>query len=251
MAVGRYAKLLLAYLVDNPQTNPSGFFYVPDLLICHHTGIDQTELPALWSELAGILKHDPRCQIVWIPALGEWRGDSRSAAAASKPQLKALKGSALASEVAEHFAGSSGRNRVRIDESKAAEWGMPEALVALWNQERAPELRSLASLSPAQRLKCVEYLRAFPEKEFWTKSFAATRESDFLSGKSLPYAGRDKPFKADFMWFLQKGQKDQVENCWKAFNGKYANEQSNGRNLKPSTEHNLALVRDRQERLKI
>ena len=53
--------------------------------------------------------------------------------------------------------------------------------------------------------------------DWWKGYFRYIRGSDFLMGKTRPSGGRERPFKADFEWLIQKG------NLINVIEGKYHN----------------------------
>ena len=75
-------------------------------------------------------------------------------------------------------------------------------------------------MTPARLKKAREYLRAFPEEEFWLRVFAETHQSKFLRGLA-EQNGRSRPFKASLDWLLSKGKNDGTENCAKTYEGRY------------------------------
>ncbi len=73
-------------------------------------------------------------------------------------------------------------------------------------------------ITPGRAAKVNAYLKTFPALAYWEKAFGAVAASAFLQGKRNNAAHQG--FKGDFDWFLQKG-KDGIENCQKAYEGKY------------------------------
>lgn len=106
-------------------------------------------------------------------------------------------------------------------ESRNGKWPSPKLLIAKYNAEGADELRAVEAITPARIKKAREYLRIFPDEQFWTTVFAETKRSELLRGLK-PSAGHEN-FKGDFDWLLSKG-KDGAENCAKVFEGKYRDE---------------------------
>jgi hypothetical protein len=94
----------------------------------------------------------------------------------------------------------------------------PTVLMAWYNEHTPETLPKVQTLSPARRTKAEEYLRMFPDAEFWRTVFAEIGRSAFLQGLK-PSAGHDS-FKANFDWLLSKG-KDKTENCVKVAEGQY------------------------------
>ena len=105
------------------------------------------------------------------------------------------------------------------DEAKASNGLSPERLIALYDEETAEELPAVEKITPARLKKAREYLRLFPDEDFWHRVFAETHRSRFLQGLA-PQDGRSSPFKASFDWLLSKG-KDGIENCAKTYEGRY------------------------------
>ena len=97
-------------------------------------------------------------------------------------------------------------------------WPSPESLVALYNTETPDECPALNSLSPARREKARRYHAAFPDQDFWRKSFAEIHKSKFLRGLK-PSPGHEH-FIASLDWLLTKG-KDGTENIVKTVEGRY------------------------------
>ena len=98
------------------------------------------------------------------------------------------------------------------------EWGTPEALVAIYHElTKAP--RVTLPLSPARTTKVKDYLKKFPDREFWVGAFTEISRSTFLSGRRRD-PGHEH-FKVDFDWLLTKGKADQIENIMKVYEGKY------------------------------
>lgn len=79
-------------------------------------------------------------------------------------------------------------------------------------------------LSAGRRRKINGYLDQFPEQDFWRRAFAAVNTSGLLRGE-VKSPGHEH-FKATFDWFFQRGKQDQVENCLKAAEGKYLDDDS-------------------------
>lgn len=99
------------------------------------------------------------------------------------------------------------------------EWGTPEALIALYNENAPDEWPSVEVVSDARRKKARQHLKQFPEREWWEQLFKEARLSPLLRGR---VKSREHPnFQPDFDWLLSKGKNDGVENCVKVYEGKY------------------------------
>lgn len=100
-----------------------------------------------------------------------------------------------------------------------APWGTPLALVELYNDETADECPAVIAVSPARLEKARQYLAMFPERDWWVWAFQATKRSRLLRG--LVKSPGHEHFIGSLDWFLQRGKNDGVENCVKAYEGKY------------------------------
>ena len=78
-------------------------------------------------------------------------------------------------------------------------------------------LAQVRKLSSGRLKKAKDYLKMFPEREFWETVIANMNTSRFLTGQ-IEHNGRR--FTADIDWLLSKG-KDGTENCVKVYEGKY------------------------------
>jgi hypothetical protein len=106
-------------------------------------------------------------------------------------------------------------------------WGSPQELVAFYNEQAPEKWSRCTKLTTARAKKFAEYLKAFPEREFWEAVIVVEPlRSPFLLGKAQT-PGR-KPFTGSLDWLVQCGSNDGVENCVKVFEGKYRGEPSNG-----------------------
>jgi hypothetical protein len=97
-------------------------------------------------------------------------------------------------------------------------WPSPGALVELWNASVPDGHPRVSMLSDARRKKAKNYLRQFPERNFWERAFAEVGQSAFLRG--LKNGPGHEGFKGTFDWFLAKGQ-DGTENLVKVVEGRY------------------------------
>lgn len=95
----------------------------------------------------------------------------------------------------------------------------PEELITLYNDSVPSEHPHVTKISEARRRKAQEYLRQFPDRDFWLQTFGEIRKSKMLLGKN-PSPGHEH-FVATFDWLLTKGSKDQIENCVKVYEGQY------------------------------
>jgi len=93
-------------------------------------------------------------------------------------------------------------------------------LIALWNEKTPASCPAVEKISPARLEKANQYVKAFPEMEFWLEVFQEYHRSKFLACL-LPSTNGHKGFRASFDWLLSKGKADQIENCVKVFEGKY------------------------------
>lgn len=98
----------------------------------------------------------------------------------------------------------------------------PTGLILLYNELTPQKHPKVKKESQGRLAKAKQYLQQWPEREFWEKVFGAVNYSAFLRGEKNTL-GHDK-FIGDFDWFLQKGKRDGVENCLKAYEGKYHDE---------------------------
>jgi hypothetical protein len=94
----------------------------------------------------------------------------------------------------------------------------PEKLVELYNELTPEECPAVTVLSPARKEKAKEYLRAFPEEDFWLEVFKQIHRSRFLRG--MIKNDHHNHFVADLDWLLTRG-KDRTENVIKVHDGKY------------------------------
>lgn len=97
-------------------------------------------------------------------------------------------------------------------------WPSPEALVELWNASVPEGHPKVSTISDARRKKAKNYLRQFPERDFWERAFAEVQQSAFLCG--LKNGPGHEGFKGTFDWFLTKGR-DGTENLVKVVEGRY------------------------------
>lgn len=101
-------------------------------------------------------------------------------------------------------------------------WPSPKALFALYNKESADEFPAVENSSPARIAKAEDYLKKFPDIEFWRDVMAETRRSKFLRG--LNSNPGEKRFLANFDWLLSRGKETKVENCVRVQEGIYRDE---------------------------
>jgi hypothetical protein len=99
-------------------------------------------------------------------------------------------------------------------------WPAPELLIKKYNDETPPALPAVEKITPARLKKAREYLKIFPEEQFWTDAFKEIGKSQFLQG--LRNGNGHNSFIANFDWLLTKG-KDGTENVVKVFEAKYGN----------------------------
>ena len=99
-------------------------------------------------------------------------------------------------------------------------WGDPEFLIEKYNQETPDTLPAVEKITPARLKKAREYLKIFPDEQFWTDAFKVIGKSQFLQG--LRNGNGHNSFIANFDWLLTKG-KDGTENVVKIFEGRYGN----------------------------
>ena len=107
------------------------------------------------------------------------------------------------------------------DSANPNSWPSVFYLVKLYNDltpDNVPSVEKIPAGSSRYK-KAKQYLRIFPEEDFWRRVFQQYHRSDFLSGKSPPREGHGN-FKPDFDWLLSKG-KDGSENCLKVHDGRY------------------------------
>lgn len=107
------------------------------------------------------------------------------------------------------------------DTPRPPNWGSPQDLVDLYNDETPDELPAVSKLSPGRISKAKFYLKAFPDREFWFGVCKQIHRSAFLRG--LKPTTNGGTFRADFDWLLTKG-KDGSENCVKVYEGRYTDE---------------------------
>ena len=111
-------------------------------------------------------------------------------------------------------------------------WGTPEALVDLYHELIPPgHPRVTLPLSDARVGKARTYLKQWPDRDFWVKAFGMVSQSSLLQGKAA--SPGHSHFKANFDWFQQRGSKDGIENCLKAFEGKYLDKTPAGPGTEP------------------
>jgi len=100
------------------------------------------------------------------------------------------------------------------------QWGDPEVLIEKYNKETPNVLPAVEKITPARIKKARDYLKIFPDEEFWTEAFKEIAKSPFLLG--LKKNPGHETFKANFDWLLTKG-KDGTENVVKLYEGRYSN----------------------------
>lgn len=103
--------------------------------------------------------------------------------------------------------------------SITGEWPSVKELVDMYNDMTPDECPAVKELSPRRIEKAKKYLRAFPERQFWERTFDQIHQSKFLRGYGNQ-KNRASPFKADFDWLLSVGD-DGSENAVKTADGKY------------------------------
>jgi hypothetical protein len=113
------------------------------------------------------------------------------------------------------------------EENPGPTWPSAEALVDLFHITAPAALQRVKRLTPARQKKIREYLKVFPDREFWLEAFQEIGRSAFLSGRRPASEGRATPFKVDLDWFLQRG-KDGIENAMKVWEGKYRDQVATG-----------------------
>lgn len=97
-------------------------------------------------------------------------------------------------------------------------WPDPFLLIEKYNREVCDDLPAVEKVTPARIKKARDYLKLFPDEQFWTEVFKQVNASVFLRGKSNG-TGHGS-FRGDFDWLLTKG-KDGTENVAKVWEGKY------------------------------
>ena len=102
---------------------------------------------------------------------------------------------------------------------ESVEWGSSYCLILKYNKEAPDNVPSVRSLSEARVTRERQFLRMFPDEQWWTVTFRQYHLSRFLSGRSDNGNGH-KAFQPDFDWLLSKG-KDGIENCVKVHDGRY------------------------------
>lgn len=100
----------------------------------------------------------------------------------------------------------------------ARSWPDPFLLVEKYNREVCDDLPAVEKVTPARIKKAKDYLKLFPDEQFWTEVFKQVNASIFLRGKSN--GNGHTSFRGDFDWLLTKG-KDGTENVAKVWEGKY------------------------------
>jgi hypothetical protein len=106
-----------------------------------------------------------------------------------------------------------------VDNSTEPQWPSPLALQKLYNDKKPDECPLSETLSPARSEKLAKYLRSFPKLEWWEHVFSNMHKSLFLRG--LINSPNRNPIARGLDWLIQKGQKDEIENCVKVYEGKY------------------------------
>ena len=94
----------------------------------------------------------------------------------------------------------------------------PENLIALYNDTVNDNFSAVEKISEGRLKKARQYLKQFPQREFWLEVFKELNSSAFLAGKKNN-PGHES-FQANFDWLLSKG-KDGTENAVKVYEGKY------------------------------
>ena len=102
---------------------------------------------------------------------------------------------------------------------ESVEWGSSYCLMLKYNKESPGNVPTVKSPSKNRVVREMEYLRMFPDENWWTQTFLQYHRSRFLSGQTTPGNGHGN-FKPDFDWLLSKG-KDGIENCVKVHDGRY------------------------------
>ena len=105
-----------------------------------------------------------------------------------------------------------------VDTSK--KWPHPELLIELYNSKTSDDFPAVEKTSAGRLRKAREYLKQFPETQFWEEVFAELNQSNFLRG--LQNGNGHASFRANFDWLLTKG-KDGTENVVKVYEGRYRN----------------------------
>jgi len=97
----------------------------------------------------------------------------------------------------------------------------PDELIALYNQTVNSNFPNVEKVTEGRLKKARQYLKQFPNREFWLEVFSEMNRSPFLAGK----AGKNghESFRANFDWLLTKG-KDGTENVVKVYEGRYREE---------------------------
>lgn len=93
-----------------------------------------------------------------------------------------------------------------------------EDLIALYNETVNDNFSAVEKISEGRLKKARQYLKQFPQPEFWLEVFKELNRSSFLAGKTNN-PGHES-FRASFDWLLSKG-KDGTENAVKVYEGKY------------------------------
>lgn len=93
-----------------------------------------------------------------------------------------------------------------------------EGLIVLYNETVNDNFSAVEKISEGRLKKARQYLKQFPQRDFWLEVFKELNRSSFLAGKSNS-AGHES-FRASFDWLLSKG-KDGTENAVKVYEGKY------------------------------
>ena len=97
-------------------------------------------------------------------------------------------------------------------------WPSVEALTNLYNEKTPDECPAVTRPSEARTKKAREYLRQFPDQDFWEQTFKEVWKSPFLRGHRN--GNGHGSFIASFDWLLTRG-KDGTENVLKTSEGQY------------------------------
>ncbi len=151
-------------------------------------------------------KHNPK----------KWKGIQRSYLNRSKGGSKNQKNGRSRS--------MSSRSEFKRKKERAIEaengWPSATALIRLYNEATPDSCPAVDKITDSRIAKANEYLKQFPDKEFWVEVFQEYHRSKFLSCLVPPKEGHTA-WKPNLDWLLSKGKADQVENCVKVFEGKY------------------------------
>jgi hypothetical protein len=97
-------------------------------------------------------------------------------------------------------------------------WPSPEALYALYDATVPSEQPRWEIFDDNRRRRLAQYLKLYPDKQFWVRVFEEVSCSPFLRGQ---VASKDRaPKKRGLDWLLSKGH-DNRENCVKTYEGEY------------------------------